>query len=209
MHKCVEQKCWLKITIILTNAAFSDTFAASKHRLKDGLGFTYSPSGPSLSSLDPAGSQPHVVLHASLPVVVPSLRDAFQPPHRAHLPVLHLPGQADVYGQRSSPDPVPGTSRRSPTHRKWWRQTPAPVNGGIWSRKLVFEFHEEVFFICTWFFFYVWTWLDPYELHVSSRAECVLPCQAVVTMVTAHLLFLISLISYFMQTQTSFLQLCA
>lgn len=77
------------------------------------------------------------------------------------------------------------------------------------QESLCLSFMKRCFLFVPGFFFNVWTWLDPYELHVSSRAECVLPCQAVVTMVTAHLLFLISLISYFMQTQTSFLQLCA
>ena len=46
-------------------------------------------------------------------MVVPSLRDDVQPPHRARLPVLHLLGQADVCGQWSRPDPVPGNSHCS------------------------------------------------------------------------------------------------
>lgn len=57
---------------------------------------------------DAASAQPHVLLHAPLPMVAPSLRDAVKPPHRAHLPSLHLPGQADVHGQRGHPDPFPG-----------------------------------------------------------------------------------------------------
>lgn len=57
---------------------------------------------------DPASSKPNVLLHASVPVVVPSLRDVVQPPHRACFPILHFLRQTDVYGQWSNSDPFPG-----------------------------------------------------------------------------------------------------
>lgn len=57
---------------------------------------------------DAACAQPLVLLHAPLPVVVPPLRDAVKPPHRAHLPFLYVPGQAHVHGQWGNPAPFPG-----------------------------------------------------------------------------------------------------
>lgn len=64
---------------------------------------------------DAACAQPHVLLHAPLPLVVPSLWDAVKPPHRAHLSFLDLPGPADVHGQWGDPDPVPGKLRLQTT----------------------------------------------------------------------------------------------
>lgn len=74
-----------------------------KHLKKINLPFFYSVSP------DPASSKPHVLLHASLPLVVSSLRDLVQPPHWARLPFLHLFRQTDVYVQWSDADLVPGT----------------------------------------------------------------------------------------------------
>lgn len=93
---------------------------------------------------DPACSKPHVLLYASLPMVVSSFRDVVQPPHRAHLPFLHLLGQADVHGQRSNPDPVPGSCQCSPAH-KGLMITSTAVNGGIMCGKPVFlQFHLSI-----------------------------------------------------------------
>lgn len=57
---------------------------------------------------DPAGAEPHVLLHASLAVVVSSLRDSQQSLHRARGALLHLHGPADVLAERSPADPLPG-----------------------------------------------------------------------------------------------------
>lgn len=57
---------------------------------------------------DPAGAQPHRLFHAPLAVVVPSVRDALQPLHRAGGALLHLPGTADVHRAWRPADPFPG-----------------------------------------------------------------------------------------------------
>lgn len=57
---------------------------------------------------DAASAQPHRLLHASLAVVVSSVRNPGQPLHRAGGAVLSLPGTADVHRTRPLADPLPG-----------------------------------------------------------------------------------------------------
>lgn len=63
---------------------------------------------------DPAGAEPHVLLHASLSVVVSSLRDSQQSLHRARGALLHLHGPAHVHAERSPADPLPGAFHSLP-----------------------------------------------------------------------------------------------
>ncbi|KAA8581058.1 hypothetical protein FQN60_002639 [Etheostoma spectabile] len=89
-------------------------------------------------------------------MVVPSLRDIVQPPHRAHLPVLYLLGQTNVHGQRSHPDSVPGgsDSEWEPQFPNWLTIVPSlacfddaslgflfPSRGG--AKKAVLEIQNE------------------------------------------------------------------
>lgn len=57
---------------------------------------------------DTASAQPHRLLHASLAVVVSSVRDPGQSLHRAGGAVLSLPGTADVHRTWRLADPLPG-----------------------------------------------------------------------------------------------------
>lgn len=57
---------------------------------------------------DAASAQPHRLLHASLAVVVSSVRDLGQSLHRAGGAILSLPGTADVHRTRPLADPLPG-----------------------------------------------------------------------------------------------------
>nr|XP_024205452.2 lipase maturation factor 1 isoform X3 [Pan troglodytes] len=58
---------------------------------------------------DPAGAQSCGVLPAPLTLVVPPLRDAQQPLHRAPGALLPLPRPAGVHHPRGAADPVPGS----------------------------------------------------------------------------------------------------
>jgi len=57
---------------------------------------------------DAASAQPRRLLHASLAVVVPPVRDPGQSLRRAGGAVLSLPGTADVHPTRPPADPLPG-----------------------------------------------------------------------------------------------------